>query len=328
MSTALVVEPAAVETRTMRTKRAPSYRDREGLLRVLDEIDQEGWDGAAAGALLAYVRATVVLPNVDIVGMWGPAADQAEATAWEAAWEVLASPRLRTAVSPWGILWTTARRAVLGELMAGTYCTGARTAWRLAGPAGRGPLHVELADRAPRTFAVDYPVSLEDALGPDGDLSAAQPAASATMIKTVLAWIVQALVDAGWLEDLAALLVKAITLNAGGPDRGPRTASGWRHIAADLDLPPWQVRRATVLVLGTPAWPGLVERLTVAGPSTVSEPDVASAIASTLDIRVPSPGRSHPSRPIADRGVPGSTSVGRGVGPEELLEARREAVPA
>ena len=115
------------------TELSPSItRDREGLLAVLDDIDRAGWDSREAERLLTYVRATVVRPNVAATGLTGPAAEQAEATAWEACWEVLASPSLRSARSPWGVLWATARRAALGEVVAGAYGMDVRSGWRLA----------------------------------------------------------------------------------------------------------------------------------------------------------------------------------------------------
>ena len=117
---------------TRRSPSPPISRDREGLVAVLQVVDEEGWDCPAAHELLDYVRLTVVRPHVALTRLRGLAADQAEATAWAATWEALRSPSIRTVRSPWGVLWSTARRAVLGECVAGIYCTSIRTAWSLA----------------------------------------------------------------------------------------------------------------------------------------------------------------------------------------------------
>lgn len=84
----------------------------------LDAIAVEGWDGPTATELLRFVRSHLVRPLVVDVGLRGGAASEAEATAWEVLWLKLKEPSLRTARSPWGVLWQTARRAVLGEILA------------------------------------------------------------------------------------------------------------------------------------------------------------------------------------------------------------------
>jgi hypothetical protein len=66
------------------TTRTPIVRDRDGLLAVLGVIDRDGWNSQAAERLLAFIRAVVVRPNVASTRLRGPAAEQAEATAWEA----------------------------------------------------------------------------------------------------------------------------------------------------------------------------------------------------------------------------------------------------
>ena len=140
-------------------------RDREGLLAMLADIDRAGWNCPVANELLAYVRATVVRPNVAATGLTGPAADQAEATAWEATWEALALPSLRSARSPWGVLWTTARRAALGELVAGIYCTDVRGGWRLARPETVDSVASDRVADNRDDFRHDPPVSLADLEG-------------------------------------------------------------------------------------------------------------------------------------------------------------------
>jgi hypothetical protein len=75
-------------TAGIRRSAAPSIvRDREGLVAVLQIVDQDGWECVAAHELLDYVRLTVVRPRVALTRLRGLAADQAEATAWAATWE-------------------------------------------------------------------------------------------------------------------------------------------------------------------------------------------------------------------------------------------------
>src|SRR4051812_39908122 len=88
-------------------------RDREGLLAALSVIDDEGWEGPTATALLMFVRLKIARPLVIDVGLRGLAASQAEASAWQAAWIAMTKPSLRRAVSPWGVLWRAAKRAAL-----------------------------------------------------------------------------------------------------------------------------------------------------------------------------------------------------------------------
>ena len=111
-------------------------RDREGLLTLLEDIDRAGWDSRPAATLLEYIRATVVRPNVAATGLAGPAADQAEATAWEATWEAMTLPSLRSARSPWGVLWATARRAANGRARGGDVLHG-RPSCLAGGPTRR-----------------------------------------------------------------------------------------------------------------------------------------------------------------------------------------------
>jgi hypothetical protein len=101
-------------------------RDQPGLLDALAAIDIEGWEGHTATALLHYVRTEIVRPLTIDVGLRGAAASQAEATGWETVWVTLTKPSLRTAASPWGVLWQAARRAVLGEIVAAKYATEER----------------------------------------------------------------------------------------------------------------------------------------------------------------------------------------------------------
>jgi hypothetical protein len=160
-------------------------RDRQGLLDVLTVIDSEGWEGPAATALLEYVRTEMVRPLAIDAGLRGAAASQAEATGWETVWVSLTKPSLRTAASPWGVLWQAARRAVLGEIVAATYATEERRGRSLAAAARDGQ--------------VVPPTSL-DALAATGwepACATADPAAGLAW-RQLLVQVDAALVDAGW----------------------------------------------------------------------------------------------------------------------------------
>lgn len=231
---------------------------REGLLAELPTIDLEGWDGAAARRLLAYVRAHLVRPQVVAAGLRGPAADQAEATGWAATWEVLSRPVVRTAASPWGLLWVTVRRAVLGEVVAGAHLSGVRNGWRM-----ESVRREEQASNGQRR-ASDPPVSL-GVLVERGWEPAAEPIEAGGELGPKLEAVVVALVDAGWRQGADRAVVEAVAVTAVRDGKASAEAVGWRPLATRLGLPPWQVRRVTVLLLGAPGWPGLVERMAAQG---------------------------------------------------------------
>ena len=74
----------------------------------LRQIDESGWDSRAARELLVAVRDCVAQPAVRRSGLRGPAAEQAEASAWAAAWDALRRPSARTAENPMGMAWVAA----------------------------------------------------------------------------------------------------------------------------------------------------------------------------------------------------------------------------
>jgi hypothetical protein len=106
---------------------------------------------------------------------------------------------------------------------------------------------------------------------------------------TILAGVVDALVNAGWSERPARVIVEAV---AAGATRNIYTASGtcgWRRLAQAVDMPPWQVRRVMVVMLGAAGWPGLVERIVTDGKGNLDESDMRAALRSTLVAWAPSP---------------------------------------
>jgi hypothetical protein len=91
----------------------------------------EGWDGPSASELLDHVLRHLVRPQVLARQLRGLAAEQAEATGWETACEILASPYLRTTENPLGVLWVAIRRAIRGEVVAARLAPNPRHGWWL-----------------------------------------------------------------------------------------------------------------------------------------------------------------------------------------------------
>lgn len=259
--------------RVLRPAYAPSTpqcpRESVPLLETLTVIDVEGWDGPAASGLLEFIRTDLVRPLVLGANLRGPAAAQAEATGWEAAWEALAGPSLRTASSPWGVLWTAVRRAVFGEVLTARYHVSPRQAWTLRARHGAG-------GQSP-------PPSLGRWVDVDEDTptSAASPATIAAVRAAVRA-ACDLLVDAGWesevIEDLIARLLEDAGPNVVGDGR---QLQGWRRLAAETGVAPWQVRRVQALLYGTPEWAGLFERL-LREDDLDDDPGMDAALRSTL----------------------------------------------
>lgn len=247
---------------------------REGLLAELAIIDAEGWDGPAGQRLLGHVRSRIVRPQVVAAGLRGPAADQAEATGWAAAWEVLSRPEIRAAASPWGLLWVAVRRAVLGEVVAAVHLAGVRNGWRAEH--SRQECWRGTGQHQPSDPPVSLAVLIEHGWEPE-----AQPIESGVDLGPRLEQVVSALVRAGWQPRSARAVVEGVAVTAVRDGKSSAEAVGWRPLARRLGLPPWQVRRVTVLLLGAPGWPGLVERMTAEGCHILDDRGIAAALRST-----------------------------------------------
>ena len=263
------------ELRSVRARVA--LRDHQRLRDALETIDEQGWSGSAATALLTLVREDLVRPLVVGLGVRGAASWQAEATGWAAAWESLREPSLRSAVSPWGVVWTATRRAVMGEMLAARYCTSVRKAWRL---------HAECGFQLLAPALVDVDGVPDDELGRALD---AQDRANAfgPSTRTVL----DVLVQAGWKRPELETLVDLIGLELGAGASGTTQKSGWRSIALELGVEPWRVRRLMTVLVGEPGWAGLVERVWNSGPAVLDEAGPVAAIQSTVLGWMSSPSR-------------------------------------
>lgn len=252
--------------------RNPALDSREGLLQELVAIDAEGWGSARGEQLLRYVRRHIVRPQVTTSGLRGPAAKQADATGWAIAWETLTSSSLRRARSPWGVLWVAVRRAVHGERLTATYPGSPRQSW-----------HAEKARLAqrdaglPRSF--ERPISLSLLLE-EGWEPVAEPW-TCTGLGRRLEAVIEALIGVGWEQRAAHAVVEGVALTAFRDGKSSAEAQGWRPLATRLGLPPWQVRRVTVLLLGAPAWQGVVERMATEGCQALEDEGIVAAMRST-----------------------------------------------
>jgi len=256
-------------TEELRSVRARvTLRDHQRLRDTLATIDDEGWSGAAARALLAFVREDLVRPLVIDLGLRGAASWQAEATGWEAAWECLREPSLRSVVSPWGVVWTAVRRAVMGEMLAARYCTSVRKAWRL---------HAESGLLITAQVLVDVDRLQDDELG-----RALEARQRSDRFGGVAGPVLDALVDAGWEHEVLVELIELIGFMTESGDGRRADKAGWRPIAVQLGIAHWRVRRLMTLLMGEPGWPGLVERVLESGPAVLDDVALVAAVQSTV----------------------------------------------
>lgn len=241
------------------------------LRRYLALVALEGWDCDAGGVVLGYARNRVVRPQVVRAGLRGLAAEQAESTGWATAWEVLRAPATARASSPWGVVTTAVRRAVLGELVAAWYGTGVRHGWRL---------HSQFATAPGRGRSVGLAELLERGWEPES------PVADRTGGVRVAA-VVDAMVAVGWVRGQAWQAVDWAVGMAAAP-----AASGWRSMAIRTGMPAWRARRALAFLLGEDGWAGALERVLDSGVEALERPDVIAALRSTVRSSHLSPARA------------------------------------
>lgn len=252
----------------------PHLDTREGLLETLMSVDREGWEGDCAGQLLSHVRDHIVRPQVISSGLSGPAASQAEATGWEVAWEILNRGHLREIENPWGWIWVAVRRAIQGEVMSALYLTEERKSWRAR----------EGRDKSQECRPH---VSLEQLLETGWERAASTSVR--LQLGRPLQAVVGALVQVGWEPRSAHAVVEAVAATVTRHDVSSMSAQGWRTVANDLGVPPWQVRRVTVVLLGGPGWPGAMERMVEEGLVVLDDPAMRAALKSTANYFLPTP---------------------------------------
>lgn len=261
---------------------------------ALGRIDAEGWDGGAGRLVLEYALDKVVRPVVRVVGFTGTDAEYAESTGWAAAWEALRSRSLRSAESPWGVVHAAVRAAVLGERMAEVYGTSARSAWRIhrfrqargtADPRAHGDW-TGVADAAALARPLSLSALMEDGYDPAGGGFAEVESCGRLEV------LVDLLARHGWRPAVARAAVLHVAEHARPNPSGTPKAHGCREMSIGLGIPPWQARRVTVLLLGAPGWPGLVERLATGGEATLTGPAIAAAVRATCDESMRPPARA------------------------------------
>ena len=261
--------------------KAHSIESRDGLLQELAAIDAAGgWETPAGQRLLGYVRTHIVRPQVRAAGLRGPAAEQAEATGWAVAWETLSRPSIHTAGSPWGLLWVAVRKAIAGEQLAAQYQASVRNSWR----AERTRVEHQRAGRPPA-----FPAPLSLSLLLEGGWEPQAEVWVCTGLGRRLEAVVESLVHVGWERRAAHAVVEGVALTAVRDGKATADARGWRPLAARLGLPPWQVRRVTILLLGAPGWPGVVERMATDGCQALETDSIVAAMRSTATSSWPPP---------------------------------------
>jgi hypothetical protein len=255
-------------------------RDSRGLRDALAVIDAEGWDSPTAATLLTYIRCELIRPLTIDTGLRGGDAWEGEMAAWEAVWLKLCDPNLRSVKSPWGVIWQTARRAVLGEILAARWGTGRRRAW--------------VYDADERAGRVTRPISLEPLLSDGLEIEAedsVQRSGPPTPVSAALDLAAGALADSGWSAEKSKEIVGEVATMEVPLGEG-RTVVGWRPLAERLEIPPWQARRLTLLLRGSADRPGLFARLIADGPRALDAADVHRALAGTLVRTTPAPSRA------------------------------------
>ena len=264
------------------------------LRESLHRVDLEGWDSAPGRQLLDHVRRAVVVPVVRRSGLRGPAADQAEASGWEAAWDALRRPSARTAENPGGMVWVAVRRAVAAESEF-SRTPGARSIGALPQPAAgdgsergttthpdppapgserRAPVELLASpDRRPWAISLDHLM--------DGGWQPTQAPMDPRQERgPIVAALLDGLVEAGWDRADAADAI-AILADHASPDRSGSPTTRWRWVALRLGVAEWQARRLAGVLLGGGEWPSVLELAVLHGTSVLGDPAVQGALRST-----------------------------------------------
>jgi hypothetical protein len=248
-------------------------------------IDAHGWESAAGRDLLEEARRTVVRPLVRRAGVRGPAADQAEASGWQAAWDVLRRPAVRSAHNPAGMVWVAVRRAVHAEVgrrprSASGVDEGSLLGGKLpVAPVGFTPSRPPSPD-PPDSGSPATCLSLDALLERGWEPGGIAPNPPSESPGPLVSCLAAGLVEAGW-EPEDALEAIAVMADRARQTPGGRAATHWRWAALRLGVPEWRARRLAALLVGTDQVPGLVELAGVHGVGIFDDPAVQSALRST-----------------------------------------------
>jgi hypothetical protein len=294
---------------------APYLRD------CLQRVDVDGWDSAAGRQLLDHMRRAVVIPVVRRSGLRGPAAEQAMATGWEAAWDALRRPTARTAENPGGMVWVAVRRAVATEVEFARMSFGGSASGPVVEPADRradGPADrradrradspvIEPVGRAHLTGRVDQVVS--SSLTSSPWVLDPRPRPCAVPERRIRCLSLDDLLEGGWhpadtgqdsSDDLGsgvsavldglvdagwdrAVITDAVAIMAdhAAPTRSGAPSTRWRWVSLRIGIPEWQARRLAGLLLGGRGWAGVLELVVVHGAGVIEDPAVRGALRST-----------------------------------------------
>jgi hypothetical protein len=262
----------------------------EFLRDSLHRVDLDGWDSAAGRELLDHVRRAVVVPVVRRSGLRGPAADQAEASGWEAAWDALRRPTARTAQNPGGMVWVAVRRAVSAEAEFARMPAGRPVGSQVRGaPAGKMPEQSAAPGHQGRHAPPPPLLALPDRRAPCLSLEGLmeggwQPADTGFRRPDdpgpVVAAVLDGLVAAGWDRADAADAI-AIIADHAAPARSGSPTTRWRWVSLRLGVPEWQARRLAGLLLGGGGRRGVLELVVRHGAWVTGDPAVQGAVHST-----------------------------------------------
>lgn len=223
----------------------------EHLHRQLDLIADQGWDGPVAQQLLCDLRAHVVRPVVRASSLRGPAADQAEATGWAAAWEALRRPTARSAENPGGMIWSAVRRSIGAEVRHGL---------RSGTPCG-GPTELDVASVR---------------RGSEPIAEARRPGRAEGQTRTPHLDLVQDLLVAeGWDRRILAEVIQQLA------ERHAQRPA-WRVVSIEVEIAAWQVRRLAQLVLPHRSTVSLLSLVVTHGRAAIEHPAAHWAARSTL----------------------------------------------
>jgi hypothetical protein len=151
------------------------------------------------------------------------------------------------------VVWRAVERTLAAEVFQARYQCGRRNAWETRSVDPDAPRVRFLGDDT----LVD---PATDAMAEDAARRAVTPVVSR-------AW--QALLQAGWQPQQADALLGLALEQPAMPRAGARAFEGWRTLAAELDVPAWQVRRGLAVLLGEPDTPGLLAMMLHQGPDVV-----------------------------------------------------------
>ena len=238
----------------------------QAVRHALHLVGVHGWDSSAGRDLLDGVRRTVVVPVVRRSGLRGPAADQAEASGWEAAWDALRRPSARTAENPGGMVWTAVRRAVHAEVELGRAMRSA------PGTDAKGS---QVPDRVVAVRHVSLDRLMDSGWQPTQVWSSYDDPTG-----VLLPRLVSGLVDAGWEPADAADAIAMLAQHA-APRRSGPASTRWRWAALRLGVPEWRVPRLAVLLLGGSSSAGVIELGARHGPEIIDDAAVREALRST-----------------------------------------------